>query len=122
MLGAYVRTKSELKPQSKLKGSRIFPWRVARNCPEKRISDGRIRLSKARVISEVKHLRPHLDPHAFFGHKRLVNIQIHVVDAVDAQPGKVPWSIPWNLVARVPKAVAVEKGVRIRILPTQGGG
>jgi hypothetical protein len=85
---------SELESHSELEVPRSFPSRVARNCPEKRIAHRRIRLSKARVIGEVEHLRPHLDPHAFFGHKRLVKIQIQVVDAVDAQPGKVARSIP----------------------------
>src|SRR5579864_5812339 len=75
----------ELESQSKVEGSRIFSWRVARNCPEQRISYGRIRLSKAWVVGQVEHLRPHLDPRSFFGHKRLVKIQVHVVDAVDAQ-------------------------------------
>ena len=32
------------------------------------------------------------------------------MDAVDAQPGKVPWSVPRNLVAGVGKAVGVEIG------------
>src|SRR5450755_1986522 len=68
----------ELESQSKLEGSRILENSpvdgVTGNCPEKQISHGRIRWRKARMVGEVERLRPHFHPHAFFGHKRLVNI------------------------------------------------
>src|ERR1700678_4826962 len=63
---------SELKPQPELEEARCFSWGVAGNCPEKRISHGRIRLPKARVIGQVKHICTHFQPHAFLGHKRLI--------------------------------------------------
>jgi hypothetical protein len=105
----------KLKPQPELEEARRFPWRVAGNRPEKRISHGRIRLPKARVIGEVEHIRPHFQPHAFLGHKRLVKGEIRVVDAVDPQAGKIARRVARILIAGVSEADRIEVGRRGRI-------
>ena len=83
----------ELEAHSKLEGA----WRVATsiqiNCPEGWVSNRRIRVPEAGTIEEVEHLGPHVQFHAFFGHKRFVDIHIKVVDAVDAKIGEVARSI-----------------------------
>src|ERR1700678_589604 len=113
----------ELKPHPELEEARCFAWGVAGNCSEERISHGRIRLPKARVIGEVKYLRPHFQPHAFLGHKRLVKVQIRVVDAVDPQARKIARRVTRILIARVSEAPRVEVGrggrPRTRVRPLQ---
>lgn len=120
----------ELEPHSKLEEPRQFPHRVAGNCPEKRVrpirtSYSRIRLPKAWVIGDVEHFRPHFQLHSFFGHERFVKVQIRIVDAVDAQAGKITRRVAGVLVSRVGKAVRVEKSWCVpvsRVLPIQCHG
>jgi hypothetical protein len=45
----------------------------------------------------LKDFGSHFQLHAFFGHKRPVEILIEIVDAVDAQNGKIARSIAWVL-------------------------
>src|SRR5271165_5641813 len=108
----YESKRLELEPQPELEVPGLVPSPVSANGPEKRISHRRIRLPKARVIGEVEYVRPHFQPRALLGHKRLVKTQIHVVDTVDAQAGKISWSIARILVARVGKAVRVKERKR----------
>src|ERR1019366_3539294 len=108
------RASLELKVQSKLECARCVAASIRINCPEGGVSLKRIRLAEARMIEEVEHLLTHVQFHAFPGHKRFVDIHIHVVDTVDAKAGKVARSIARILVAWVAKAARVEEISRWR--------
>ncbi len=104
---------TELEPQPELEVPGQIPRRIRADRPERAISKARVRRCKARMIGGVEDLRSHFQLHAFFELETLVDIQVHVVDAVDPQPGKVARSIARNLVARIRKAVDIEDRERV---------
>src|ERR1700691_5737052 len=101
---------SELQPQPELKVPRHIAVRVRADRPERAVSETRVRRREARMVQKVEDLGSHFQLHTFFGYERLVDVRVEIVNAVDAQTGKVAGGIARVLVARIRKAVQVKEG------------